>query len=197
MSNLDKRNFKVVMVGKGTVGKTSLCERYSKQIFRESNSPTIGAAFLCQTLEISNKNAVVTLEIWDTAGQERYECIVPMYFRGADILIAVYDITSPESFSRAVRYLQESTEYGIKIMCLCGNKADLAQRSVPQNRAKIVADQSSVLFWETSAKTGHNVNEMFYEIATHALTIKTQPFLKKNEYFQELDISQKTCPLSC
>jgi len=87
---------KLVMLGDSGVGKSSLVSRYINDNFFEFQEPTIGAAFNVKNLNIDGK--AVKLEIWDTAGQERYKSLAPMYYRGAQIALICYDMTSHESF---------------------------------------------------------------------------------------------------
>ena len=158
--------FKVVLLGESAVGKSSLVLRFVKREFHEFQESTIGAAFLTQTIQMDD--TTVKFEIWDTAGQERYHSLAPMYYRGAQAALIVYDITSKESFLKAqnwVRELQRQASANI-VIALVGNKLDLAnKRAVDYNEAKSYADENNLLFRETSAKTAVNVNEVFTEIA--------------------------------
>jgi small GTP-binding protein len=159
--------FKVVLLGESAVGKSSLVLRFVKGQFHEYQESTIGAAFLTQTICIDD--TTVKFEIWDTAGQERYHSLAPMYYRGAQAAIIVYDITSQDSFVRAktwVKELQRQASANI-VIALAGNKADLAngKRAVAFEEAQTYADENSLLFMETSAKTAQNVNEIFLAIA--------------------------------
>ncbi|KAI1886142.1 hypothetical protein AGOR_G00210960 [Albula goreensis] len=158
--------FKLVLLGESAVGKSSLVLRFVKGQFHEFQESTIGAAFLTQTVCLDD--TTVKFEIWDTAGQERYHSLAPMYYRGAQAAIVVYDITNEESFARAknwVKELQRQASPNI-VIALAGNKADLAnKRAVDFQDAQSYADDNSLLFMETSAKTSMNVNEIFMEIA--------------------------------
>ncbi|PIO58398.1 Ras family protein [Teladorsagia circumcincta] len=87
--------FKLVLLGESAVGKSSLVLRFVKGQFHEYQESTIGAAFLTQTVCLDD--ATVKFEIWDTAGQERYHSLAPMYYRGAQAAIVVYDITNQAS----------------------------------------------------------------------------------------------------
>jgi small GTP-binding protein len=159
--------FKVVLLGESAVGKSSLVLRFVKREFHEFQESTIGAAFLTQTIQIDD--TTVKFEIWDTAGQERYHSLAPMYYRGAQAALIVYDLTARESFAKAqnwVRELQRQANANI-VIALVGNKLDLAsKRAVEYNEAKSYADENNLLFMETSAKTAVNVNEVFTAIAT-------------------------------
>ncbi|XP_067418045.1 ras-related protein Rab-5A isoform X2 [Emydura macquarii macquarii] len=157
--------FKLVLLGESAVGKSSLVLRFVKGQFHEFQESTIGAAFLTQTVCLDD--TTVKFEIWDTAGQERYHSLAPMYYRGAQAAIVVYDITNEESFARAknwVKELQRQASPNI-VIALAGNKADLAnKRAVDFQEAQSYADDNSLLFMETSAKTSMNVNEIFMAI---------------------------------
>jgi small GTP-binding protein len=114
--------FKVVLLGESAVGKSSLVLRFVKREFHEFQESTIGAAFLTQTVQIDD--TTVKFEIWDTAGQERYHSLAPMYYRGAQAALIVYDITSKDSFHKAqnwIRELQRQANANI-VIALVGNK---------------------------------------------------------------------------
>ncbi|EDV26319.1 uncharacterized protein TRIADDRAFT_22550 [Trichoplax adhaerens] len=171
--------FKLVLLGESAVGKSSLVLRFVKGQFQEYQESTIGAAFLTQTVCLDD--VTVKFEIWDTAGQEniflilpsfcrylRYHSLAPMYYRGAQTAIVVYDISNAESFQRAkawVKELQRQASPNI-VIALAGNKADLAnKRMVDADEAQVYAEENGLLFMETSAKTAMNVNEIFLAIA--------------------------------
>ncbi|KAG0430229.1 hypothetical protein HPB47_022866 [Ixodes persulcatus] len=120
--------FKLVLLGESAVGKSSLVLRFVKGQFHEYQESTIGAAFLTQTVCLDE--TTVKFEIWDTAGQERYHSLAPMYYRGAQAAIVVYDITNQDTFGRAktwVKELQRQASPSI-VIALAGNKADLASK---------------------------------------------------------------------
>jgi len=156
-------HFKLVLLGDASVGKSCLVVRFAKGEFYEYQEPTIGAAFMTQTVSLGD--VVVKFEIWDTAGQERYKSLAPMYYRGAAAAVVVYDITSKESFDAAKSWVVElqSTD---TLIALAGNKSDLdASRVIDSETARAYADSMGILYMETSAKSGQNVNELFHEIA--------------------------------
>lgn len=165
-------HFKLVLLGDASVGKSCLVVRFAKEEFYENQEPTIGAAFMTQTVELEKPKALVKFEIWDTAGQERYRSLAPMYYRGAAAAVIVYDVTSRESFEGArswVHELQGMSAAESLVIALCGNKVDLVdgemQRQVETEVAENYAKENGILFLETSAKTGKNVKEVFMEIA--------------------------------
>ncbi|KAK3905065.1 MICOS complex subunit MIC60 [Staphylotrichum tortipilum] len=136
--------------------------------YRES---TIGAAFLTQTISL-DENTTVKFEIWDTAGQERYKSLAPMYYRNANCAVVVYDITQATSLDKAkswVKELQRQANENI-IIALAGNKLDLVteqpdKRAIETADAEAYAREAGLLFFETSAKTAENVQELFTAIA--------------------------------
>ncbi|UJR35616.1 hypothetical protein I4U23_028366 [Adineta vaga] len=158
--------FKMVLLGESAVGKSSLVLRFVKGQFHEYQESTIGAAFLTQTVSVDD--TTVKLELWDTAGQERYHSLAPMYYRGAQAAIVVYDITNADTFSRAkvwVKELQRQAAPNI-VIALAGNKADLAaKRQIEVVDAQAYAEENGLIFMETSAKTAMNVNDIFMAIA--------------------------------
>jgi len=158
--------FKLVLLGESAVGKSSLVLRFVKGQFLEYQESTIGAAFLTQTVCLND--TTVKFEIWDTAGQERYHSLAPMYYRGAQAAIIVYDITNYDSFERAKAWVKELQRQGNPniVIAFAGNKVDLAaNRKVSVEAAQTFCDENEILFMETSAKTAANVNELFVAIA--------------------------------
>lgn len=167
--------------------QSSLVLRFVNNDFQPNKEPTIGAAFLTQKCQLPNRT--IKFEIWDTAGQERFASLAPMYYRNAQSALVVYDITKPSSLVKAkhwVAELQRQASPGI-VIALVGNKLDLCEddnpeaeqaeaeneteeepstaRKVSTKEAKSYADEENLLFFETSAKTGHNVSEVFTAIA--------------------------------
>jgi len=168
--------FKLVLLGESAVGKSSLVLRFVKGQFLDYQESTIGAAFLTQTVCLND--TTVKFEIWDTAGQERYHSLAPMYYRGAQAAIVVYDITSYDSFDRAKKWVKELQRQGNPniVIALAGNKVDLAsKRAVEIEEAQPYAEENGILFMETSAKTAANVNELFVAIAKKLPKNQTRP----------------------
>lgn len=158
--------YKLVLLGESAVGKSSLVLRFVKGQFFEYQESTIGAAFLTQSVVVDD--ATVKFEIWDTAGQERYHSLAPMYYRGAAAAIVVYDITSANSFERAKNWVKELQKQGSAniVIALAGNKYDLKeQQEVTPETAREYAEENNIFFIETSAKTDHNVSQLFVDIA--------------------------------
>ncbi|CAI7717926.1 ras-related protein Rab-5C, putative [Plasmodium vivax] len=162
--------------GDTSVGKSCIVVRFAKNEFYEYQESTIGAAFMTQLIDIGE--CTIKFEIWDTAGQERYRSLAPMYYRGASAAVIVYDITNKKSFEGAKGWIHElkSVHSNDIIIALAGNKKDLEKnRVVDRELAESFANSNNILFIETSAKTGQNVNELFLRIA------KKLPLHKKEQ----------------
>lgn len=162
-------SIKLVLLGEAAVGKSSIVLRFVSNDFSENKEPTIGAAFLTQRVNIDDH--IVKFEIWDTAGQERFASLAPMYFRNAQAALVVYDVTKPQSFIKARHWVKELHEQASQdiIIALIGNKIDLLEndpdgRKVAKEEAEKLAEEENLLFFETSAKTAVNINEVFLKI---------------------------------
>uniref|UniRef100_A0A8C8B2S8 Ras-related protein Rab-17 n=1 Tax=Otus sunia TaxID=257818 RepID=A0A8C8B2S8_9STRI len=162
--------YKVVLLGSTSVGKSSLAYRYVRNDFRDS-LPTVGCSFFTQMLNL--EVATIKFEIWDTAGQEKYHSVCHLYYRGAHAALLVYDITNKETFNRAKLWLRDLEKEFLPdeiVIALVGNKVDLAgEREVATEEGEEFARTKGLLFMETSAKSNHQVNDIFMAIAQELL----------------------------
>lgn len=161
---------KVVLLGEGRVGKTSLVLRFCKDTYSESQAPTIQASFLDKTVSLGDSR--VNLAIWDTAGQERFHALGPIYYRDADSALLVFDITDPDSFIKVKSWVKELRKMVGEeiILCIAGNKTDLERhRVVPRQEAADYAVAVGAQYFETSAKSGRGINELFASMAKRLL----------------------------
>ncbi|KAG8651307.1 ras-related protein RABE1a isoform X1 [Manihot esculenta] len=158
---------KLLLIGDSGVGKSCLLLRFSDGSFTTSFITTIGIDFKIRTVELDGKR--IKLQIWDTAGQERFRTITTAYYRGAMGILLVYDVTDESSFNNIRNWIcnieQHATDNVNKV--LVGNKADMdeSKRAVPTSNGKALADEYGIKFFETSAKTNLNVDEVFFSIA--------------------------------
>ncbi|XP_075879864.1 ras-related protein Rab-37 isoform X1 [Nelusetta ayraudi] len=158
---------KTILVGDSGVGKTSLLVQYDQGKFIPGSfTATVGIGFTNKVVDLDNLK--VKLQIWDTAGQERFRSVTHAYYRDAQALLLVYDITSKQSFDNIRAWLTEIHEYAQKdvVIMLLGNKSDMAaERVVRKEDGEKLAKEYGVPFMETSAKTGANVELAFLAIA--------------------------------
>ncbi|XP_033293727.1 ras and EF-hand domain-containing protein isoform X2 [Orcinus orca] len=165
-SSSSQKAYKIVLAGDAAVGKSSLLMRLCKNEFRGNTSATLGVDFQMKTLIVDGERTV--LQLWDTAGQERFRSIAKSYFRRADGVLLLYDVTCEKSFLNVrewVDMIEDAAHNSIPIM-LVGNKADLrdaaeaeGQKCVPGYFGEKLAMTYGALFCETSAKDGSNIVE--------------------------------------
>uniref|UniRef100_A0A3B5KVQ2 small monomeric GTPase n=1 Tax=Takifugu rubripes TaxID=31033 RepID=A0A3B5KVQ2_TAKRU len=159
--------FTVMLLGDSSVGKTCLLVRFKDGAFLGGNFiATVGIDFRNKVVDVDNLK--VKLQIWDTAGQERFRSVTHAYYRDAQALLLLYDITSKTSFDNIRAWLTEIHEYAQKevVIMLLGNKSDMAaERAVKTEEGEKLAKEYGVPFMETSAKTGVNVELAFLAIA--------------------------------
>ncbi|XP_029523515.1 EF-hand calcium-binding domain-containing protein 4B-like [Oncorhynchus nerka] len=160
------RLFKIVLVGNSSVGKTSLLRRFCDDCFYPGTSATVGIDYSVKTIRVDNSQ--VALQMWDTAGQERYRSITKQFFRKADGVVVIYDITAEQSFTAVRQWLtsvQEGAGEDIPIMLL-GNKMDKgSERKVQTRMGEKLAKDCQLIFYECSACSGQNVVDSMVNLA--------------------------------
>lgn len=157
--------YKIVIVGDSGVGKTNLLTMLTRNEFMKDSNTTIGVEFSTKTFYL--KNEIIKAQIWDTAGQERYRAITSAYYRGTVGALIVYDITKRITLKNSINHwLKQLRDYSPDdlIIMLIGNKSDLEQREVLTSQGEMKAKENNLLFLETSALTGHNVNKAFEKL---------------------------------
>jgi len=161
--------FKIVLIGDCGVGKTCVVQRFKSGTFIERHGNTIGVDFSMKTVIVDGKK--VKLQIWDTAGQERFRTITQSYYRSANGVIIVYDITKRSSFLSLQRWIEEVRRYTASnvMLILVGNKCDLESlREVEFAEAEAMCEYiPEILFvLEASAKENTNIDDAFMCLAT-------------------------------
>jgi len=162
--------FKVVLLGEGSVGKTSLVTRYVQNQFNEKHVTTIQASFLSKRLNLEGQR--VTLNIWDTAGQERFHALGPIYYRDSNGALLVYDITDNNSFDKVQTWVKELRKMLGKSVCIAivGNKCDLERiRAVNKEDAERYAASVGAKHYLTSAKLNKGLDDLFLDITRSML----------------------------
>ncbi|EHK46275.1 hypothetical protein ACHAPE_005718 [Trichoderma viride] len=160
------KKFKLVFLGEQSVGKTSLITRFMYDSFDNMYQATIGIDFLSKTMYLEDRT--VRLQLWDTAGQERFRSLIPSYIRDSSVAVVVYDISNAKSFQNTKKWIDDvRAERGNDvIIVLVGNKTDLNdKREVTTQQGEEEAKRQGLRFVETSAKLGHNVQNLFKRIA--------------------------------
>ncbi|KAF2898564.1 hypothetical protein ILUMI_07609 [Ignelater luminosus] len=169
-TSTNTQNFKVVLLGEGCVGKTSLVLRYVEDKFNSNHISTVQASFLNKKLNIEGKR--VNLAIWDTAGQEKFHALGPIYYRSSNGAVLVYDITDEDSFQRIKSWVKELRKMLGTDICLVivGNKTDLEKdRHVSLEEAETYASKVGALHFQTSAKLNQGIEEMFLTLTQKML----------------------------
>lgn len=154
--------FKFLVIGRAGSGKSCLLHQFVENKFKDDSSHTIGVEFGSKIVAVGGKS--IKLQIWDTAGQERFRAVTRSYYRGAAGALLVYDVTSRDSFNVLTNWLNDARTLASPNICvlLVGNKRDLDEtREVTFLEASRFAQENDMMFLETSAKTGENVEEAF------------------------------------
>ncbi|XP_040497987.1 EF-hand calcium-binding domain-containing protein 4B isoform X2 [Ursus maritimus] len=160
------RLFKIVLVGNSAVGKTSFLRRFCEDRFAPGLAATVGIDYQVKMVCVDESH--VALQLWDTAGQERYRCITQQFFRKADGVIVMYDVTARQSFLSVRQWLssvEEAVGDYIPVLLL-GNKIDNEkEREVPRGLGEQLAKEKKLIFYECSAYSGHNTKESLLHLA--------------------------------
>ena len=157
--------FKIVIIGDSGVGKTNLISQYIDSRFSLSSKTTVGVEFKSKILTVNQRR--INVQLWDTAGQERFRAITSVYYRGAKGAVVVYAIDNEESFKSVEHWLKDLRSNGDKDLpiMLLANKSDLEEkRAVKKDEGMTFAKGNSMLFYETSALNGNNIEAAFKEL---------------------------------
>jgi len=159
--NYDKK-CQLLIIGDSTVGKTSILSRFANGTFNSNYLATVGLDNFTKDETIDDKN--VRIKIWDTAGQERYKALTKGFFRNAEGIMIVYDVTNQESFENLKNWIQSikdnmGNDFLERIpVVIIGNKIDSDEREIKTEDAESFCKQQNYPYFETSAKTGENID---------------------------------------
>ncbi|MFX0108497.1 MAG: Rab family GTPase [Candidatus Hodarchaeota archaeon] len=166
----DEYKYRVVLLGEASVGKTSLIRRYTENVFDEEYKQTIGTTFASKDVAVTDDDGQsrnVRLIIWDMGGQTTYRELRRQFMKGSSGAIIVYDVTRPETFMAMNNWFESFRETcPDAVVAICANKVDLVDmRIVPVEPGLMLRDWFQAGYYETSAKTGAAVPDVFARIA--------------------------------
>ena len=176
---------KYVIIGDSGVGKSNILLKYINNTFSEEFKATVGVEFGAKNLQVNGR--VYRIQIWDTAGQENFRSIARAYYKNSVCACIVYDITNRNSFNSIQSWIDDCTKQTPKtiLYILIGNKNDLKdRREVQYEEGAEFAKKRNMIFLETSAKTGNNINSIFD---------KTVNQIDKNIIDNIYDLSNENC----
>ena len=176
---------KYVIIGDSGVGKSNILLRYINDTFSEEFKATVGVEFGAKNLQVNGR--IYRIQIWDTAGQENFRSIARAYYKNSVCACIVYDITNRNSFNSIQSWIDDCTKQTPKtiLYILIGNKNDLKdRREVQYEEGAEFAKKRNMIFLETSAKTGNNINSIFD---------KTVNQIDKNIKDNIYDLSNENC----
>ena len=184
--------YKIIIIGDSCVGKTALLSKYLKGVFPTSPLSTVATEFATKIIQIK-EGGYIKAQIWDTAGEEKYKSITYHHYKKSVGGLIVYDITKKVSFENVKNWYNDLINKAEKgcIIALIGNKLDLVERNekkreVTTEEAQSYAEDNNMLFYETSAYNGNNINEIFEELMQTIYTERRKiPDFKERD--KELD----------
>ena len=181
----------LLIIGDSTVGKTSILSRFTNGIFNSNYLATVGLDSFTKDEIIDDKT--VRIKIWDTAGQERYKSLTKGFFRNAEGVMLVYDVTNSETYENLKFWLQSiknntSPDMGEIPIILIGNKIDCEDREVKHEEAENFWKEQGYPYFETSAKTGENIDNTIKYLVKKVINIKEG---KKDDENENIKIDKK------
>ncbi|MEM2109637.1 MAG: Rab family GTPase [Candidatus Odinarchaeota archaeon] len=190
--------FKVLLLGDGAVGKTSLISMFTKGFIKQDYKMTIGVDIMAKTVRVDDK--IAKLSIWDLAGQQRFKAIRSAFYGGVAGALLVFDLTRALTFKNLINWLQELYQYG-NPECptiLIGNKSDLAElRDVRQEDIDWFVSEIGSEYIQTSAKTGDNVENAFISLTRKMIEksmgkkIKVVKSQDEGKYYTSVETNNK------
>jgi len=162
---------KIVITGDSAVGKSCLLSRFVDNSFAQTYTSTVGVDFKIKTMEVDG--TIVRLQVWDTAGQERFKAIVNSYYRGADIIFIVFDLSTRETFMNVAKWYKEAQRLSLDDtkMILVGCKSDLSWE-VSLDEIKEVAQRYEMPWAICSSYSGSGVNDAFQKAVKTTIQTK-------------------------
>ncbi len=187
---MNELDLKILLVGDTCVGKTSILSKYIDDIFEENHISTIGVEYKVKSIIINGIK--INLRIWDSSGQDRFRSITQSFFRNADGILFIFDLTEKKTFEGVKQWLIDSEYYDLNIKkILVGNKVDLVEK---RKVDKVIIDnfvkKIQLKYYEMSAKDGTNIDNTFRELAEMILSGLSKEDLNEKLNYNNLDIKR-------
>ena len=187
--------YKILLLGDSSVGKTCFLMRYADNTFQEIHMTTIGLDYKLKNVQLDD-GKIVKIQIWDTAGQDRFRSITKNYYKGAHGIILIYDVTSRKTFENVQNWItQIKEEVSDKVnIILVGNKIDDEKnRKVTTEEGQKMAASCELEFFETSAKSGINIDTTFNELVKKTVEIYSKAEGKGEKLNSKKSSGKKGC----
>ena len=186
---------KIFMLGGSSVGKQDFLLKFINEPFTKSHMTTLQIDFKIKIINLENKR--IKLQIWDTGGEERFRTLLKTYYKGAQGLILMYDVSDPNTFKYIRDWMKQIEKHGNKSIkkILVGNNCDSPDRVISEEEGKKLADEFNLDYFESSTKTNKNVSEVFYYLAKEIL--KEQGIIKDEETIKLGNINGKRKKNGC
>ena len=155
--------YKILLLGDSEVGKSCFLMRYADNVFVDNYITTIGLDYKLKYIQLDS-GEIIKVQLWDTAGQDRYRTIAKNYYKGSHGILLLYDVTKTNSFENIREWIRDIREevYEKAIIFLIGNKIDKKEdRKIQTEQGAKLAEEFNLPFFEASAKSGENVDEIF------------------------------------
>ena len=176
---------KFIVIGDSSVGKSNILSKFKDDKFDDKTQPSIGVQFIAKNVILDK--ATYRLQVWDTAGQENFRAMTKIYYKNSSCAFIVYDITEKDSFNHVESWINECKKVAPEsiLLILIGNKSDLEEsREISYEEGEKLAKKYNMLFFETSAKNGDNIHNIFR---------KSVEYIDKNIKEGKYDLSDDAC----
>ena len=183
----------LLIIGDSTVGKTSIITRFANGTFDSNYLATVGLDNFTKDEIIDNKT--IRIKIWDTAGQERYKSLTKGFFRNAEGVMLVYDVTNSETYENLKYWMQSiknnlGENMGEIPIIIIGNKIDCQEREVSVEEAENFWKEQGFPYFETSAKTGENIENTIKFLVKKVINVKEGNKDENKDYTKSIKIEK-------
>ena len=194
-SENQNKTTKVVLIGDSGVGKTCIISRFISNEFEKELDSTDGASYGTKELYLPKLKKKIILDIWDTAGQERYKSLTKFFYKDAQIIIMVYDITKKNSFENLknqwYKEIQELSEKNY-ILAIVGNKSDLYEtEQISEKEAREFAESINAIFELTSAQNNSGIQQLFEDVGMKYLAPDFQEKIEEEQKEKKVETNIK------